>query len=416
MDFAQQFKQAVSRDDVTGLRRLFGGNPALKSRIDDLLFNFDAPAIVSAAAGGKLEVIDTLLELGADINARSSWWAGSFGVLDNDRHDLVPWMIARGARLDAHAAARHFMLDELRKLVAADPALAKAPGGDGQTPLHVASSVEIAAFLLDHGAAIDALDVDHESTPAQYLIRSHPEIARYLIDRGCKTDILMETAAGDLNLLRKRLDADPDSIRTRVNKEYFPMRNPRAGGTIYFWTLGNDRSPPQVANSFGHHDVLEFLFERTPDDLKLVQACLTGDALRVRAIMTRNPDQVRALVQANPQYILNAAEDNAAEAVQVMLEAGWPPEGNGKQSPLHWACWHGNPEMVRAILAFHPPLEMADAGFHATPLGWAIHGSENGTLRAFGDYAVSVQALLDAGAKRPEKIEGSEVVRKVLRA
>ena len=95
--------------------------------------------------------------------------------------------------------------------------------GDGQTPLHVAGSVEIARFLLDRGAAIDALDIDHESTPAQYLIRSHPEIVRYLIGRGCKTDILMASAAGDAPLVRRHLDADPQSILTRVNKEYFPM-------------------------------------------------------------------------------------------------------------------------------------------------------------------------------------------------
>ncbi len=72
MDFAQQFKQAVARGDLAGLRRLSGESPELKSRIDDPLFGFDAPAIVSAAAQGKREVIETLLELGADINARST--------------------------------------------------------------------------------------------------------------------------------------------------------------------------------------------------------------------------------------------------------------------------------------------------------------------------------------------------------
>jgi len=41
--------------------------------------------------------------------------------------------------------------------------LVHARGGDGQTPLHFASTVEIAEFLLAHGAAIDARDVDHEA-------------------------------------------------------------------------------------------------------------------------------------------------------------------------------------------------------------------------------------------------------------
>jgi len=415
VDFAQRFKQAVLHDDGASIRQLFAEHPDWKSRIDEPLFAFDSPAIVMAAGRGKRDGIDALLEMGADINARSSWWAGGFGVLDNDRHDIAPYLIERGAKVDAHAAARHGMIGKLRELVAAGPELVHARGGDGQTPLHVASSVEIAGFLLDRGAAIDALDIDHESTPAQYLIRSRPEIVRYLIGRGCTTDILMASAAGDAALVRRHLDADPQSIRTRVNSEYFPMQNPRAGGTIYCWTLGNNRSPHQVASSFGHQAVLALLFERTPDDLKLVQACLAGNAPMVKEMTAQNPQKVRATAQANPNYISDAAEDNHAEAVRLMLEAGWPTEGDGKHTPLHWACWHGNAAMVLAILPFHPPLEALDAEYHATPLGWAIHGSENGTHRETGDYAETVRALLGAGAKRPEKIEGSEAVRSVLR-
>jgi ankyrin repeat protein len=416
MDFVSQFKQAVSRGDPDALRQLFSERPELRSRINDPLFSFDSPAIVAAAGSGKRDVIEALLELGADINGRSNWWAGSFGVLDNDRHDLVPWLIGRGAKLDAHAAARHFMLDELRDLITVNPALVNARGGDGQTPLHVASSVPIAALLLDRGAAIDTLDIDHESTPAQYLIQSHPEIVRYLIDRGCKTDILLESAVGDLDLLHKRLDADPESIRTQVNNKYFPMQNPQAGGTIYIWTLGINRSPHQVASNFGHPGVLEFLLERTPDDLKLAQACLTGDAARIKALLARSPGDLRAIPQGHPSYISTAAQDNNTVAVRLMLEAGWPVEGDGRHTPLHWACWHGNAEMVRAILQFHPPLEAPDADYSATPLGWAIHGSENGNHRATGDYAGTVKALLEAGAKRQVGIEGSEAVRATLQS
>ena len=116
----------------------------------------------------------------ADINARSHWWAGSFGVLDNDG-GLAPYLIDRGARVDAYAAARLGMLDRLEALVKDNPDVVHAGGGDGQTPLHVAANVEIARFLLEHGADINARDVDHESTPAQYLVRERQEVARYLV-------------------------------------------------------------------------------------------------------------------------------------------------------------------------------------------------------------------------------------------
>jgi hypothetical protein len=64
--------------------------------------------------------------------------------------------------VDIHAAARLGMLDRVRELIAADRESVHARGGDGQTPLHFASTVDIAAYLLDQGAEIDARDVDHE--------------------------------------------------------------------------------------------------------------------------------------------------------------------------------------------------------------------------------------------------------------
>jgi ankyrin repeat protein len=82
--------------------------------------------------------------------------------------------------LDTKSAAQLGRLDDLRALVAANPQSVHLRGGDGQTPLHVAPTVAIAEFLLSHGADIDARDVDHESTPAQY----HPDVALFLVERG----------------------------------------------------------------------------------------------------------------------------------------------------------------------------------------------------------------------------------------
>src|SRR5439155_6999355 len=101
-------------------------------------------------------MLDVLLAGGADINAKSRWWAGSFGLLDSASPDLAAYAIERGAQVTAHAAARLGLIDKLRELTSASPALVNARGGDGQTPLHFASTVEIAEYLLDHDADIDA--------------------------------------------------------------------------------------------------------------------------------------------------------------------------------------------------------------------------------------------------------------------
>jgi hypothetical protein len=62
-----------------------------------------------------------------------------------------------------------------------------------------------------------------------------------------------------------------------------------------------------------------------------------------------------------------------------------------------------------------PTLEVTDADFHGTPLGWAIHGSEHGWHSSSGNYAATVEALLKSGAKVPEIARGTEPVRAVLR-
>src|SRR5690606_39276700 len=83
------------------------------------------------------------------------------------------------------------------------------------------------------GADIDARDVDHESTPAQYMVRTRQHVARYLISRGCSTDLLMAAALGEEQLAMKILSDDPEVIRMRVTDEYFPMVGGKSGGTIY---------------------------------------------------------------------------------------------------------------------------------------------------------------------------------------
>jgi ankyrin repeat protein len=100
-----------------------------------------------------------------------------------------------------------------------------------------------------------------------------------------------------------------------------------------------------------------------------------------------------------------------------MLAAGLPVDalGQHRATPLHWAAFHGNAEMAREILRYNPPLELADADFQATPLGWAIHGSVHGWYCRTGSYAATVELLLKAGAKLPAKLNGgTDAVRDVL--
>jgi ankyrin repeat protein len=413
-DAIEQIKSAFRADDAEKVRELLSRHPELKERINDPVGPFDSPAIVNAKSRAMLDV---LLDAGADINARSQWWAGGFGLLDSCSPDLATYAMERGAVLDAHAASRLGMMDKLRELISSNPALVHARGGDGQTPLHFASTVEVAAYLLGHGAEIDARDIDHESTPAQWMVEDRQEIARYLITRGCHTDILMATALGDRELVRRHLDTDPSCIRMRVSEEFFPMINPKSGGTIYQWTLGFYVSALDVSRKFGHDDILRLLQERSPEGVKLIDACWTGDAPAARAILAANPEIVGGLTDADRRLVAHAARNNERAVLRLMLECGFPVDARSQHqaTPLHWAAFHGNVEMTTDILQFDPPLEATDADFQGTPMDWAMHGSEHGWFCKTGDFVGTVEALLDAGAKVPSAIRGSSAVQEALR-
>src|SRR6266550_2189628 len=138
-------KKAFEANDAESLGVLLNKYPQLKEVVNQPIGPFDSPAIIRVRSRAMLDV---LLEVGADINARSRWWAGSFGILDTIDPELAPYAIERGAIVTAHAAARLGMMDRLREMIKAEPVLVHARGGDGQMPLHFARTVEIASFLL----------------------------------------------------------------------------------------------------------------------------------------------------------------------------------------------------------------------------------------------------------------------------
>jgi len=427
---AQALKAAVCDSDAPRVRELLGRHPELRTHINDPLpdYGFGAHAMFAAVQRSDRATIDVLLQAGADLGKRTEWWAGGFGVLDDCDPSLVDFLVDRGAVLDAHSASRLGMLAKLRELVAADPSLVHARGGDGQTPLHFASTIEVAQFLLENGADIDARDIDHESTPAQYMLRveqkrhyphDRQDVARYLVSRGCHTDILMAAALGDAELVRHHLDRDPSCIRMNVSAEWFPKHNPRSGGTIYIWQLGPHRTAHSVARDFGHEDVFQLLLERTPEDLKLALACELGDESTFHEFLIQHPHTAEQLSESDRRKLPDAAHSNNIKAVRLMLEAGWPVDTPGEMgaTALHWAGFNGNAEMTREILRFHPTLELKSREYEGTALSWAIYASGNGWRRDTGDYVGTIRALLDAGATIPphaEELEPSEAVLEML--
>jgi hypothetical protein len=96
-------------------------------------------------------MLELLIAAGADLNLESEWENGPYTVLDNATEETARFLLSRGVKLTPNVAARLGWIDELRQLLASDPALVHARGGDGQQPLHEAATVAIAETKLKFG-------------------------------------------------------------------------------------------------------------------------------------------------------------------------------------------------------------------------------------------------------------------------
>jgi len=174
----QLFRLAVRDRDAAALRRLVPLRAELGDAVNAPSFAFDSPALVAVAGDGDVDLVDALLALGADPNRRSSWWAGGFHPLYAATGAVGERLLDAGAIPDACAAAQLDRSDLLAAMLAEDPSRVHERGGDGQTPLHFARSRRVADMLLDAGADIDAVDLDHRSTPAEWMLGDADDPAR----------------------------------------------------------------------------------------------------------------------------------------------------------------------------------------------------------------------------------------------
>ncbi len=398
-----QLHQAVARRDARETRRLLERHPGLTKFINAPIFDFDSPPIVALSQDAAM--VDVLLDFGADPNQKSNWWAGGFHALHTATAAAAERLLARGAVPDACALAHLGRAEQLEEMIAANPSAVHERGGDGQTPLHFASTRAVVDLLLDAGADIDAKDVDHRSTPAEWMLGTpdtpkRTELARYLVSRGAQADIFMAAALGLVDRARELLARDASLLDLHVGRGPYGEQPP-SSFHIYMWTIGNSRSPMDVARWYGHEDVVAVMRGIASPRHLLLAALSQGDEREVRAIAAENPGVVERLDPADHALAADAAWNGNASALAMMLEIGLDPRAPGHDSgtALHCAAWEGCVECVELLVKREDARELVpieDAHYKATPLGWCCHGSVHGNPHR--DRARIAQLLLEAGA------------------
>jgi ankyrin repeat protein len=251
---ANALKDAIAQGSEEAVARILEGRGCAEW-LNAPNWSFDAPALVYAAAeGARLSVIDALLRYGADINTRSQWWAGGFGVLHHTWDSpLGPALVERGATVDIHAAAGLGRMDILEEAIATDRASVNVRGPDGMVPLHFATDVAVADILIAADAALDLADLDHLGTPTQWLVRRRPRVAGYLLDRGAEIDPFVLACLGRSQLVRL-VEDDPGLLAARSQAE-------APGGHVHQYTIGKEMTLLHVAARFSHRDLVTGLLQ-----------------------------------------------------------------------------------------------------------------------------------------------------------
>ncbi len=419
-DALERFIQLVYANDHAKLDALLNAHPALRSTLDDPHFHFGSTALIIAKE--SIETVDVLLRHGADIKAKSQWWAGDFHILEGASAASAAALVERGAVIGPHAAAEQGWLDWLETACQRDPAIIHQRGGDGKRPLHYATDPTVMDWLLQRGADPEARDLDHASTPLQWhLGAGNLEAARQLAKRGAQVDVFAAVILGEPDRVERALDAHPAAIRARVNQAGYALTPPADGSHQYVYAFNAaGLSPHQVALEVGRRDIFEQLLARSPADLSLLAHCAAGDAAAARRLADANPGMVANLPPRDQRQLIHAAWTGQTSVVELMASLGFDLhiQDDDKMTPLHAAAFHGFAPVIAALLQADaaPPLDWLN-GYGGTPVTTCLYGMKHG-WRDDGDYPASLRLLADAGsAVKAEWLpSGDEAADAVLRA
>lgn len=217
--------------------------------------NADGDTLLHTAAGaGRREVVDWLIENGADLKATNRF--GESVVCSAaiwNQKEIANHLLSKGVPLDTYSAIalgkRKRVEDELDR----SPAWAKSVDGRGFTPLHWAvrhHDLSIVQLLISRGADLNAIDADGY-TPLRYAIQfDYLDVLNELIKAGC-----------DLRVLDKSGTSAMDSAVLAGKKDLVVILH-KAGASLGAASKESLGTPLIMAVIGGHPEIARYLVDQ----------------------------------------------------------------------------------------------------------------------------------------------------------
>ncbi len=256
---------ACEHGDIEEVRRILADAPELACQ--DALANDEHQALHYAVYGNQLDIVQLLLESGADplkgiyphreaTSPRAiAFDRGHTAIVEAIDAHLETSLGASDSGRDLCEAAGRGDIDQVTAMLDADAALIGARDNRGRTPLHRAverADLDLATLLLDRDADIEAQDSDGQTPLHRALDHgwkvpdedypAYTAMARLLVGRGARVDLWSAAGLGDKAGVRQRLDAGTDPIN------------------------GSGKAAPLTIAAFrGHADIVRMLLEAGAD-------------------------------------------------------------------------------------------------------------------------------------------------------
>ncbi|MGB6065389.1 MAG: ankyrin repeat domain-containing protein [Desulfomonilaceae bacterium] len=312
------FSVAASKGDKEMLSSFFKEG----RKIDTASLN---KAFLQAAIDGRTEVAESLIDGGADVNAKGI--LGQTALFSASTPKFVKLLLEKGADVNAldEDGSTPLMVairegrTELTGILTENGANINSTTKDGQTPLMMASLkgyTEIVRDLVEKGAHVNARDKDGLTALSFPCAFGRIDLVKFLVERGA--DVNVKPSQGEGPVATAYHNGDIDMFKLLLEKGADPN------------SKGELRQPLLiVAYNKGDAATVKLLLEKGADpDSKgeqgqplLIVAYNKGDAATVKLLLEKGAD-VKSTNQNGETVLMLAAAKGDAVMTRTLLEKG----------------------------------------------------------------------------------------------